>query len=232
MLLLGRRSWVAGALLGLACYKPQFGVVIPFVLLASREWRAIGGAALSVAAVTALTLALWGWPVWQAFIDWLPATRTIIIESGGSGWHKVGSAFAAIRMWGGSVTFAYLVQGMVTITAIGVACLAALRGGPHLRAAGTLLAALLGTPYLMDYDLTVMGMAMAFVLADRQRLPAIGWESSLLALCWVAPLIGRAAADQLLLPLNLIAVLALLAIVLRRCNRPRGDAGEAETLAA
>ena len=36
--LLDRRPWLAGVLIGLLAYKPQFGVLIPIALLASRRW--------------------------------------------------------------------------------------------------------------------------------------------------------------------------------------------------
>ena len=50
LLLLERRPWVAGALFGLLCYKPQFGILLPLAFLAARQWRAAVGAALVVAA--------------------------------------------------------------------------------------------------------------------------------------------------------------------------------------
>ena len=38
LLLLDRRPWLAGVLIGLLAYKPQFGVLIPIALLAGRRW--------------------------------------------------------------------------------------------------------------------------------------------------------------------------------------------------
>ena len=76
LMLLDRRPLVAGLLFGCLIYKPQFALILPSLLLAGRNWRAIGGACVSAALLIALTLALWGWPVWQAFLDSLPLTRT------------------------------------------------------------------------------------------------------------------------------------------------------------
>jgi hypothetical protein len=36
-----RRPWLSGIFLGLLTYKPQFGILFPFALLASRNWRAL-----------------------------------------------------------------------------------------------------------------------------------------------------------------------------------------------
>lgn len=45
LVFLERRPWVSGILLGLLTYKPQFGVLFPLALLASRNWRALASAA-------------------------------------------------------------------------------------------------------------------------------------------------------------------------------------------
>ena len=49
--LLDRRPWLAGVLIGLLAYKPQFGVLIPIALLAGGRWRTIGAAVATVAAL-------------------------------------------------------------------------------------------------------------------------------------------------------------------------------------
>jgi len=98
ILALPTREVLAGILFGLLAYKPQFGLLLPFVLAAGGYWRAIGAAAASVLASVVLTLAVWGWPVWQAFIDWLPLTRTIAFEAGDTGFEKFQSAFAWVRL--------------------------------------------------------------------------------------------------------------------------------------
>ena len=54
---LDRRPWLAGVLIGLLAYKPQFGVLIPIALLAGGRWRTIGAAAATVAALVAVSFA-------------------------------------------------------------------------------------------------------------------------------------------------------------------------------
>lgn len=49
---LDRRPLLAGLLVGLLTIKPQFGVLIPVLLIASGRWRVF-----TVATVTALALA-------------------------------------------------------------------------------------------------------------------------------------------------------------------------------
>lgn len=214
--LLDRRPIAAGLLLGCLAYKPQFALLLPVVLLAAGEWRAFAGAAAASLTLVAATMLLWGWPVWQAFIDSLPLTQHIIIENGATGWEKIQSPFAAIRQWGGSIPAAYVVQGLVTAIAIGIAALVARRGTMEVRGAAALSAALLCTPYVLDYDYVLLGMAIAFVAADMGKRGMLGWERSWLAYAWMAPLFGRAVSEWTHVPVNLIAAIAVLALAMRR----------------
>lgn len=216
MMLLDRRPWLAGVLFGALVYKPQFAVLIPVLVLARGSGRAFLSAGLTVALLCLATLLLWGWPVWQAFIDSLPLTRHIVVESGATGWEKIQSPFAAIRQWGGSIAFAYAVQGVVTALAILAAALVARRGAMELRGAAALSAALLCTPYVLDYDHVLLGIAIAFLWADIARRGAMRWEPTWLAYAWIAPLFGRALSELAHVPVNLIAAIAILALSLRR----------------
>lgn len=216
MALLDRRPWIAGMLLGALVYKPQFAVLIPVLIIARGNARAFLAAGLTSAGLCLLTLLIWGWPVWQAFIDSLPLTQHIIIENGATGWEKIQSPFAAIRQWGGSIPAAYVVQGLVTAIAIAIAALAARRGSMEVRGAAALSAALLCTPYVLDYDYVLLGIAIAFVAADMGKRGVLGWERSWLAYAWMAPLFGRAVSEWTHVPVNLIAAIAVLALAMRR----------------
>ncbi len=222
LLLLDKRPLLAGLLFGCLIYKPQFALVIPILLLAGGHVRAILGACASAAALVGATLALWGWPVWQAFFDSLPLTRRIVIEQGETGWHKIQSPFAMVRMWGGSVPFAYAVQGAVTVAAMGAVLWLTRAARPNLRGAAICAAALLSTPYLLDYDLVVLGLGAAFLVADGLERGFLPWEKSLLALVWLAPLAARPLAEATFFPLGQLAIVAVLALAMRRTLVPDG----------
>ncbi|NWK95596.1 hypothetical protein DM806_07915 [Sphingobium lactosutens] len=216
MMLIDRRPWAAGLLLGALVYKPQFAVLIPVLLAARGNWRAFLSAGLTASALCLLTLAIWGWPVWQAFFDSLPLTRQIIIEAGATGWEKIQSPFATIRQWGGSIPLAYAMQGLVTSVAIVTAALVARKGSMALRGAAALSAALLCTPYVLDYDHVLLGVAIAFLMADMKARGALRWEPTWLAYAWIAPLCGRTVSEWTHFPVNLIAAMAILALAARR----------------
>lgn len=216
LMLLEERPFAAGLLLGCLIYKPQFGLVIPPLLLVTRNWRAIAGAFLSAALLVGITLALWGWPVWEAFIESLPLTRHVVIEQGNTGWYKIMSSYAAVRMWGGSIGFAYAVQSLVTAVAICAVIFLSLRDNIQLRNAAVAAAVLVSTPYVLDYDYVVLGLALAWLWLDGEANGSLEWERSLMALAWITPLAARQIAHYTLLPLGLATALVLLILPLRR----------------
>lgn len=192
LLLLDRKPWTAGLLLGCLIYKPQFAVLLPVLLIAAGNWRAFFGAAVSSLALVAITLAIWGWPVWQAFLDSLPITRHIVIETGQTGWEKIISAFAAVRALGASIPVAYAVQGAISTLSIAGAAVAARWASPAVRGAAACCAALLSTPYALDYDLVILGSAITFLVADGRARGWLSWEKA----CWRSPMPRRCSGGR------------------------------------
>jgi hypothetical protein len=213
---LDRRPALAGVLFGLVAYKPQFGVLIPLVLIATGRWRAFLAAAATVAALAVATLAVFGPEVWRAFFASTALTRIEVLEQGGTGWHKIQSAFAMVRMWGGSVPFAYAMQGLATV-AIAAALVWLWRSAAAfpLKAAALTIGAILATPYSLDYDLVVLAPAIAFLAADGLSRGFPPWQKTALACLWLMPLVARAVAEQALVPLGVPAMLLVLMLVLR-----------------
>ncbi|HWN53326.1 MAG TPA: glycosyltransferase family 87 protein, partial [Xanthobacteraceae bacterium] len=114
LVVLDHRPLLAGLLFGLLAYKPQFGVLIPVVLVATWRWRTVAAAVGTVSALAIVTTFAFGLSVWDAFIASTHFTRIVVLESGQTGWHKIQSVFAWVRMWGGSVPLAYVMQTAVT----------------------------------------------------------------------------------------------------------------------
>lgn len=216
---LTRRPALAGVCFGCLCYKPHLGLTVPLALVAARQWRAIAAAAATVAVLLAASVAAFGVGTWRAFLAGTAlAHRTL--EQGlavNASWE---STFRIVVQAGLGLKAAYAVQAAVSAgacVALAVAC-------RRRRAAitGALpLAALLTTPFLLAYDLALLAVPMAWVVAEARRdggfLP---WEKAVLAFAYVVPLLsivgGRAD-----LPLGPAAMMALFAVVLRRAERPQ-----------
>jgi hypothetical protein len=226
---LDRRPWLAGVLFGLLAYKPQFGLLIPLVLLVSGRWRVIIAAGVTVAAlVIAVTLAF-GAEVWAAFFASTKFTREIVLEQGQTGWHKIQSVFSWVRMWGGSIALAYALQGAV-IAAIAATLIWLWRSPAAfaLKAAALIIGCLLATPYSLDYDLMLLAPAITFLAADGFARGFAPWEKTTLAALWIVPLIARSVPQATLIPLAVPLMLAAFCLLLHRAmteTRPAQASG-------
>lgn len=217
LLLLDRRPWLAGILIGLLAYKPQFGILIPLVLVATLRWRPFVAATATVLAAAATTVALFGVGIWTAFAGSEQFTRTVVLEQGQTGWQKIQSLFSAVRMWGGTVDMAYAAQTMLAVAlAVSLVWLWRSRASFDLKAAALVTASLLATPYVLDYDLVVLAVAGAFLVRHGLRHGFADYEISALALAWTAPLVSRSIDHAIGLPVGLLAMLALYGLIVRR----------------
>jgi alpha-1,2-mannosyltransferase len=87
------------------------------------------------------------------------------------------------------------------------------------RGAALCLAALLATPYCLDYDLMALAPAIALLGAQGLERGFRPCEKSLLVLLWLVPIVTRETAEILLLPLGTIAMLLAAAFLARRALR-------------
>ena len=128
LLLVPRRPRLAGALIGLATFKPQLGLVLPLFLL-RRARMAFIYAALAAVLLAGAALLAFGPAAWAGFIHFTgPAMRNVLLTgqppefAGG-----LISVFALARPLG--VHAALLIQGAVTLAAIAIAFVARIPGG-------------------------------------------------------------------------------------------------------
>jgi alpha-1,2-mannosyltransferase len=156
LVVLDRRPIVAGLLLGLLVYKPQYGLLIPLVLAVSGRWKCFASAAITVALLTLATTLTFGAGVWHAFLASTEFTRTVVLEQGNTGWYKIQSVFSWARMWGAPIPLAYALQGAVILGIGGALAWLWRSAAPYpLKAAALCLATTLATPYGFDYDMMV-----------------------------------------------------------------------------
>jgi alpha-1,2-mannosyltransferase len=136
---------------------------------------------------------------------------------------KLQSAFAWVRLWDGPVWLAYAAQAVVAVTAL-VAVVSTWRGDAawRLKAALLLIGALLVSPYVVDYDFILLGMAAALFAAHALERGFLPWEKTFLAAAWLVPLLARTAARGLYLPLGLMVLIAMFALVARRVRAEPG----------
>ena len=220
---LDRRPWLAGVMFGCLAYKPQFGVLIPLVLIASGHWRAFTAAAATVIVLALGVTLAFGTEIWSAFLASTTFTRTIVLEQGGTGWFKIQSVFAWVRMWDGGIALAYALQGAVALLIAGaLAWLWRSRAAFPLKAAALALGCVLATPYSLDYDLMLLAPAIAYLATDGLARGFSPYEKTLLAALWIVPLIARAVPQATYIPLAVPLMLLAFGLLLRRAIAETG----------
>jgi alpha-1,2-mannosyltransferase len=235
LVVLDRRPLLAGILLGLLVYKPQYGLLLPVVLGVSGRWRCFAAAAATVVVLAIATTLIFGMPVWHAFAVFSEFTRKVVLEQGDTGFFKIQSIFAWARMWGAPIPLAYAVQGFATLGI--AAALAWLWRSPAaypLKAAALCIGTILATPYSFDYDMMVLAPAIAFLAADGLRRGFLPWEKTALAALWLVPLVARTVAHASMIPLGVPAMLTVFVLILRRAelDLPMAFFGASSTMSA
>ncbi len=218
LLSLERRPILAGVFFGLLTYKPQLGVLLPLVLLADRHWTTFLSATATAAAAALASYAVFGAETWQAFFGSFELTRTYVLEEGPTGWQKLQSAFAAMRMLGAGIETAYAVQAAVSLLVAGAVLWIWRRPvGISLKGAALATGSLLVTPYVLDYDLMLLALPLAWLTVEGLRTQFLNWERITLFTIWLLPLLSR-EIGMLGVPIAPAALLLFLVVILRRAS--------------
>lgn len=209
LFLLERRPWLAGIALGLLTYKPQLGVLVPLALLASRNWRALGSAAvtaLALAAAAALAFGADSWPAFAATL--LDRTQGLSPQPGVQ--LLLGSVYGLVQRAGAAPSIAWTAQLAVAASLAAAVCAVWSRPFPYApKAAMLVIASLLATPYLLGYDLCTLSVAAAFLVADGVERGFLAGERTIMLGCLILLYVPRAALGPL-------AFAVLLLLIFRR----------------
>lgn len=215
MLCVRSRPVLAGVLIALLAYKPQFGVLIPIALLAGGYYRTFLAAALTLGAMCVLATLAFGAEIWLAFYESRHFSQNFILEMGSTGWHKIQSVFSATRMWGGSISQAYMVQGALALfLVVSTVWIWRSKADHDLKAASLIVGSMLITPYMLDYDMVALAPALLFVTRYGLKAGFLPYERLLLAVIWMSPILTRPAIEYLAAPIGLLSMLALFGLIL------------------
>jgi alpha-1,2-mannosyltransferase len=228
---LDRRPELAGICFGCLAYKPQLGIVIPLALAVARRWRVFAVASVTVVALVAVSTLIFGVDVWPPFFADTAVARRNWMESPIPDYLQLFiTAFAAVRLHGGSLLLAYALQITVTVTAMVMlvgALLMRPAGARSGRAEGAAIAACvpLCSPFMLEYDLLILAVPMAWLLGEALRDGFRRGERVAMVAAFVAPVLFKITAFDNAIKLSVIAATVLLfVVVLRRMMNPAGAA--------
>jgi alpha-1,2-mannosyltransferase len=229
LLLLERRPVLAGILFGLMAYKPQFAILIPFTLIVAREWRALFATAVTAIVFAAVSLAVFGEPAWRAFVASIPFTQKIVLERGAINFTTLQSIFGAVRMWGGSVHLAYLFQAAVAIYAASAVVVVWQTSRPFaLRAATLAVGSLMVSPYVLQYDLVLLALPIAWLAMEGFEKGFLPYEKAVLSIAWILPRVSLPISQSVNIPIAPIVIIVLMTTILRRAIHCESVANEQE----
>lgn len=169
----------AGLPLALLTIKPHLLPAVGLYLLLTRQWRVLGVAALATLVLLGVASAVMGPAIWGHFAAAI-GDAAAFLERGAYPFHRMVSLYAALHAMGMLPAAAFALQ-----LGFGVGCLGLLglawRAGwppPQLLAAAIMASPML-SPYVYDYDLTLLAVALG-LLAPDIAARARPWQATLL----------------------------------------------------
>jgi hypothetical protein len=223
LLLLPRRSLLAGVAFGLLCYKPHLGLLIPVALVAGGAWRAAFAAAATVIAIVAATTVLFGSGIWAAYLHSFGRELGSAINSGQVLLAGRVDPTGAAQQLGLPIGAAHIAWAM---SLVGAACCVALvwhRGGHETRNAVLASCVVLAAPFALFYDLIMCSLAACWLVRAGRRSGFLPGEPQILAgLCLINLLAAPLLVKAVHFPFGALAAPALLGLAMRRWRRDVG----------
>ena len=190
MRLLWTRPMVAGILLASLGYKPQFAILVPFVMLFGCHWRALASAGAWIAVLSLATTLAFGTDTWGAWLTGVGGQAGTLTGGRAALLDLMPTVLAGVLLLGGSATMAHAAQAAAAF--FGLVALWKVRTRQDIAARAVLpVATILATPYAFDYDLPMATGAILAVIAVRIAAPdrLRPFELPLLFACVVMPAI-------------------------------------------
>jgi hypothetical protein len=192
LVLLAARPILAGILIGMMSFKPQFGPLLPLFLAASGNWRAFAAAAATVAAMFGAAFLVFGAPAFAAFLTASTRFAATMSQPGQEQlhWARLASLYALLRAMGAGPAAAWTAQATLAAgVACAVAAIAAGRAPAALKMAALPVGALLIAPYSELTDLAIATPAMALLLRDGLDRGFAWRDKAGLAAAFILPLV-------------------------------------------
>ena len=215
-LLVDRRPRSAGVLLGMLCYKPHFGLLVPVALAFGRRWTAFFASAATMAALVGVSVLLFGWHTWRVYLQAF-AGSNLVYASGLIDFAGYVTPFGAARLLGFGPWPAYAMQAIAALMMAGLIGLIWHRGmSQPLRTAALLTATLLAVPLALLYDKLLLLVAIGWLIREAREHGFLPWEKLLLTAVYPISLLTWVLGIGLHIPVGPMSSTAVLFLCIRR----------------
>jgi alpha-1,2-mannosyltransferase len=226
------RPILAGICIGLLAIKPQMGLLMPFALMASGQWRVVAAAATTVLSLIVLSTIWLGAAIWTDYLRTIQLFGDFVSRGYAQNQQVVLAPYVSLQGAGMPAALAGLLQVVVSVAILTVIIQVFSRwksnkqefgkedGRLDLRLALLAAGTLLTTPYSLSYDTPLLMLSVIPLLARSWR---DGWDgielaslTALLILPYAQPLaIGSHV------PFACLALLLWFGVLYRRFHKER-----------
>jgi alpha-1,2-mannosyltransferase len=216
---LQKNRWWAGIPLGAMIIKPQLGLLLPFMFIASRRWRDMLVASVTVLLFALAATAVLGIGIWSEYFSILHLFTQFAQERFASFAAMVLGPYMSLHSAGLASDNAACVQAIISLFVIAVVMHVfryAPSGSPCLRFGILATGALIATPHAMAYDTPLMAIAVCTLLLMAWRKGwSNGYELAAFACMLIAPY-AQPSVMQWGIPVAWLATLVFFVILVRR----------------
>lgn len=167
---LDRRPLLAGVLIGALTLKPQLGLLLPVMLVASGRWRVFTSAVITALVIAGLAAAVFGPETWIAFIlKGLPVQNLVLADPARIATSFHATMFMNVYGAGASYRLATIIQiffSAFAVAAVFFAFRSRRDADPQLLTALFFACSICVVPYLLSYDTLPMTCLAVMLLAS------------------------------------------------------------------
>jgi hypothetical protein len=214
--LMERYPLLGGMMLGIGTYKPQLFLLVPFALIASRQWKALAGATTMALVLVVASLAVFGADIWRDWVQVMVAPSDTYSKWLIAGRLNGQSVYACAALAGASASVANAAQAITALFGCGCVYWSFSKPMPtDLRLAILFAAALLASPHVSSQDGILLAVGALFlfcrVIEDGGRFG----ELLIIVAVWIAELCDPPIIFRLGIATPLIIALFVIIVMVR-----------------
>ena len=216
---LRKKPWLAGVLLGLLTYKPQFALFCLIAVVASKNWQCVAASIVTTFLMVIASVKVFGFSTWLAFFELIEKFNEISLIFNWTQFAPVQpTAYSLFRLAGIEQSTALMMQYMLSLVMAVLIYYVWSHNADHNLSVVVLgLGIMLGLTYYIQYDMLIVIIPVLFSMASATPTSQI--ETFLLRLLWLLPIVSWVIVYITGIQITPIACAALLIITLQKIRK-------------